>query len=233
MPPPLSAPSHPACVLHGKEVRTRLKVRLAAGGPEALSASPAEATLWLPRGSRLQGASVELAESGVRLRGVVSADDLRLSPARAERLAGYVLLKPTALLRWLDAREGHVTVQLDPHFSDVTYAAAPKGEVDCAALSLDQARFDARASLSEGPLLHWGRLTSGEVRLLDAPAGRLLATVTIGDGAPDGVAVHALRDRHARVVYESDAALLLGWVEAAQVTQVADQPTRRGEKAAL
>ena len=203
------------------------QLRLAPDGPVAFEVSDVKGSMWVPSGSRFQGAVLQAQSGGITVRGIERAADVRLHANKSALLAGYVLLTRKSMLGWLEARKGHVKVELVPHWDDVSYLTPARGEVSCDGLSLDEQDFDPLADRGVPDRQHWGLLSSGDITLYDAPRGRPLATLHVTGGANSSVSVHGTRNGFARTLYDCSDALLLGWVEAKQVTKVSN-PSRLG-----
>jgi hypothetical protein len=112
------------------------------GEPSFATVRDAEQVRLVMYAGHAADASVQLDVGGAIVRGHVRADEVTLHPARPFVVEDALVPTSRTPLRWLRAREGHVTVELRP--SEELVLEHPRRELEraCEDLTVDVAYFD-------------------------------------------------------------------------------------------
>lgn len=170
-------------------------------------------TLQLPVGAASLGAAMEIDAYGVVVRGNVASNEIPLHPRRSFDVAECVIPMSFAKLHWLEGKLDavRVSVDVDPRIRPV------KGRFEverpCSDLALDSGNFDPVKSLDR-PLpdanmrLRGWRTTAVSV----TPGGPVVAEVSLLGRRDDDIDVLEFGDKHARIIWTGDDAIVFGWV---------------------
>jgi hypothetical protein len=156
-------------------------LHLRRGGPAFARIDGGPAALILPVGPA-SAAVFEGGAAGVRIRGIVPSESLRLSPAAPFAFASVAAVKPNAVLRWVGGATDRIHVELRHIPSEIVGHSkdAFRTERPCGDVALVEAEFDPLGTLF-GPdkKRRGGRLRPGAIPLAPSQSDRPVASLVI------------------------------------------------------
>jgi hypothetical protein len=241
--PALAWPREVGCSLRaGDWKQLDLRLRLRPGGPPYAEASgeAENIKLVLPVGGAERGATVELDALGVRLRGILEADEVRLFPALPFVVGGVLVPGGDMPLRWTSTAAGSVTYELRGRHPLSFVGQASGLTRSCDEVNAERTFFEP----SDAPAIKAmrasrpARLRRGvRIPLAEEAGGAPRAMIELGKGDPDGVSIAAVRGGSSRILWwaggadESEGSLLVfGWVPSSSLRPGSDSGSVSGGK---
>jgi hypothetical protein len=212
-PPPLDVPGEMGCTYPSSgELRLRFR-----GGARPFAVLAVGSTLVdLSTAGPAAGAYVRRAQEGYTLTGIVAGDEISLGPAHAMVIAGFLVPTPDARFAWQGAAPGKVliTIPVDDDVRVLPEAKlGPAVSLDCDAVSLEGASFDAASAAPRSPRQRQARLRSGKaIPLSRTVGGPPVAELAVRPDDGDSVTLVETRGGRALVVRAGVRAIVFGWI---------------------
>jgi hypothetical protein len=216
-PPELAPPSAPelaeirepenvACSIAASDWRHAM-LRLSTKGPVFAHIDVAPARLVVPVGDAPEAFTAVLDDGQILVRGIVPASEAEIYLRKFRLLGGFAAPLASSGLAVVAGKSNALTVGVDA--SDVLDSPGNvKEDLACDAFAINIARFDARDSITKRAKLPEKGVGQNGAALAKSPGGEAVAKLK-----PDvTVSVLETRGASSRVLVESSASWIVGWV---------------------
>lgn len=218
----------PACIVEGawRPLRGAATLHVTPEGPAFATATGGTGRLHVPE-SRARPAwtaladdpparpamqGLELSADGLSVQGYIESSASDLRAARTFLFSGLALPTPRALLQWVEATPGQITVTVEPPKALTVLAPPLTATRPCADLQLGAPSFEATDSIDGYSKSKPGQLRLGApIDVALTPGGSPVARAE-PSAAQENVRILETRGAHTRVAWPIGALVVVGWV---------------------